>query len=141
MPQVVRDLMTPDVATLRRNDVLSIADDIMRLGRIRHLPVVDEDTGELVGILTQRDLFRGSLARAIGYGETAQRKLLDTLVVKELMNEDLTTTTPDTPLTEAARLMLERKIGCLPVVEGDRIVGILTEADFVGLAALGDAPD
>ncbi len=126
----VRDLMTPEVTTLRRNDALSIADDVMRLGRIRHLPVLDED-GQLVGIVSQRDLFRGALARALGYGAHAQQKLLGQLVVKEVMTNDPVTIGPDAPLAEAARLMLQRKIGCLVVVEGGRLAGILTESDFV----------
>src|ERR1700739_431230 len=129
----VRDVMTADVTTLQRNDKLTLADDIMRLGRIRHLPVVDEN-GELAGIVTQRDLFRGALAKALGYGERAQRQLMDTLVVKEVMTSEVITTTPDTPLVDAARMMLERKIGCLPVVEAGSLVGIITEGDFVALA-------
>jgi CBS domain-containing membrane protein len=130
----VRDVMTAETTTLQRNDKLSLADDIMRLGRIRHLPVLDEN-GQLAGILTQRDLFRGALAKALGYGERAQRQLMDTLVVKEVMTSDVITTTPDTPLAEAAQVLVERKIGCLPVVEAGRLVGIITEADFVALAA------
>lgn len=126
----VRDLMSPEVTTLGRNDALSIADDVMRLGRIRHLPVVDDD-GQLVGIVSQRDLFRGALARALGYGAHAQQKLLGQLLVKEVMTNDPVTIGPDAPLAEAARLMLERKIGCVVVVEGGRVVGILTESDFV----------
>jgi CBS domain-containing membrane protein len=129
----VRDVMTAEVTTLKRNDKLTLADDIMRLGRIRHLPVIDEG-GQLAGIVTQRDLFRGALAKALGYGERGQRQLLDTLVVKEIMTSDVITTTPDTPLAEAARLLVERKIGCLPVVEAERLVGIITEGDFVALA-------
>lgn len=130
----VRDVMTSNATTLERNDKLTLADDIMRLGRIRHLPVVDEN-GQLAGILTQRDLFRGALAKALGYGERAQRQLMDTLVVKEVMTSEVITTTPDTPLAEAAHVLVERKIGCLPVVEGGRLVGIITEGDFVALAA------
>jgi CBS domain-containing protein len=129
----VRDVMTADVTTLQRNDMLTLADDIMRLGRIRHLPVLDED-GQLAGILTQRDLFRGALAKALGYGERAQRQLMDTLVVKEVMTSEVLTTTADTPLAEAAKVLVERKIGCLPVVDGGRLIGIITEADFVALA-------
>jgi CBS domain-containing protein len=128
-PQV-RDLMSSEVVTLRRNDQLSIADDVMRLGRIRHLPVLDDDE-RLVGIVSQRDLFRGALARALGYGVHAQQKLLGQLLVKEVMTNDPITIAPDAPLAAAARLMLERKVGALPVVEGDRLVGILTESDFV----------
>ena len=133
----VRDAMTAEATTLQRNDKLSLADDIMRLGRIRHLPVLDEN-GQLAGILTQRDLFRGALAKALGYGERAQRQLMDTLVVKEVMTSEVITTAPDTPLAEAAQVLIERKIGCLPVVEAGRLVGIITEADFVALAVRKD---
>lgn len=132
----VRDIMTREVATLRRNETLSIADDIMRLGRIRHLPVVDdEDEHCIVGIVTQRDLFRGSLARALGYGTAAQQKLLGMLLVKEVMTTEVSTIGPDVPLAEAAQQMVARKIGCLPVLEGGKLVGILTEGDFVALVA------
>lgn len=130
----VRDVMKTEVATLGRNDVLTLADDIMALGRIRHLPVLDED-GTLVGVVSQRDLFRGALASALGYGAHAQRKLLNMLRVKDVMTSDPVTIGPDTELAAAARLMAERKVGCLPVVEGDALVGILTEGSFVELVA------
>jgi CBS domain-containing protein len=134
----VRDAMTSEVTTLKRNDKLSLADDIMHLGRIRHLPVLDDDGQELVGIVTQRDLFRGALAKALGYGQSAQRKIMDTLLVKEVMGTEVITTKPDTPLVEAARVLVERKIGCLPVVEHGHLVGILTEGDFVAMVARKD---
>jgi CBS domain-containing membrane protein len=134
----VRDVMTADPTTLKRNDKLTLADDIMRLGRVRHLPVVDDDDQTLVGIVTQRDLFRDALAQALGYGKHAQRKILDTLSVKDVMNTDVVTTGPETPLVGAARILTERKIGCLPVVENGRLVGILTEGDFVALVARED---
>ncbi|MEB2343152.1 MAG: CBS domain-containing protein [Deltaproteobacteria bacterium] len=130
----VRDVMSTEVATVLRNDQLVIADDLMRLGRIRHTPVLDEATGEVVGVLSQRDLFRGALARALGYGAHAQQKVMGMLLVKEVMTNDPVTVEPDTALVEAARIMLERKLGCLPVVAKGRLVGILTEGDFVRLA-------
>ena len=130
----VRDLMTKEVATLKLNDQLRIADDVMKLGRIRHMPVLDEAKA-IVGIVSQRDLFRGALARCIGYGEYAQRKLLDQLLVKEIMSKNVATVAPDAPLQEAARLMLERKIGCVVVADKGRLVGILTESDFVKIYA------
>lgn len=135
---VVRDFMTEEVATLARNDKLTIADDVMNLGRIRHLPVLDEAGEEVVGIVSQRDLFRGALARCLGYGEHAQQRLLAQLVVKEVMSTEIETIGPDEPLEEAARRMLERKIGCLVVVQGGRLVGILTESDFVKAFAKRD---
>lgn len=133
MPRYVRDLMTREVATLGRNETLRTADDVMRLGRIRHLPVVDDD-GLLAGIVSQRDLFHGGLLKALGYGTHARGQALDSLVVKEAMTTEVVTTTADTELREAAKIMLDRKIGCLVVLEGQKIVGILTEADFVKMA-------
>lgn len=126
----VGDLMSRDVKTLGRNEKLSLADQLMRMERIRHLPVVDDD-GAVVGIVSQRDLFRGALARAMGYGEHAQEKILEQLHVKEVMTNDPVTIGPGTTLREAAALMLERRIGCLPVVDDGRLVGILSESDFL----------
>jgi CBS domain-containing protein len=92
--------------------------------------VVDEE-GSLAGVLTQRDLFLGGLLKALGYGMHAKARALEMLVVKEAMVADVVTTTPDTPLSKAAAAMLERKIGCLPVLEDGKLVGIITESDFV----------
>jgi CBS domain-containing membrane protein len=131
----VRDLMTREVVTLNRNDKLVAADDLMRLGRIRHLPVLDED-GALAGIVSQRDLFHNALIKALGYGSHAQQHALATVAVKEAMSSEVLTATPDTPLREAAMMMLDRKIGCLVVVEDGKICGILAESDFVKLAVV-----
>jgi acetoin utilization protein AcuB len=135
--QRVRDLMTAEVATVRRNDQLTLADDIMRLGRIRHMPVLDDRGDDVVGVLSQRDLFRGALARALGYGAHAQNKVMGLLVIKDVMTTDPITTTPDTTLADAARVMAENKIGCLPVVQDGKLVGMLTESDFLRLATEG----
>ncbi|HEY6729016.1 MAG TPA: CBS domain-containing protein [Polyangiaceae bacterium] len=129
---LVRDLMTADVFTVDRNEALLTADRVMTLGRIRHVVVVDEE-GELAGLLSQRDLFHSGLMKALGYGKHAMHKTLDTLLVKEVMTTKVVTTKPDTPLSQAAALMFTQKIGCLPVVDGSKLVGILTEADFVKL--------
>ena len=130
----VEDAMTADVATLDPNDQLSTADTVMRLGRIRHMPVIDEE-GKLVGIVSQRDLFRGALLRALGYGSRVEDQVLGALAVKDAMTNDVVTTGKDVPLPEAARVMTKRKIGCLVVVDEGGPIGILTEGDFVGLAA------
>ena len=75
---LVRDLMTPEPSTLERNQGLMIADEIMQMARVRHLPVLDEE-GAIAGILSQRDLFRSTLARVLGYGTHAQDKLMESL--------------------------------------------------------------
>jgi CBS domain-containing protein len=133
-PQLVRDLMTRNVVTLGRNDKLVVADDVMRLGRIRHLPIVDEE-GNLAGIVTQRDLFHSGLVRALGYGSHARTQILDGFSIKEAMTKEVVTTTPDASLKSAALMMLEKKIGCVVVLEARKIVGILTESDFVAYVA------
>ena len=101
----------------------------MTLERIRHLPVLDDK--RLVGVVSQRDLFRSALAVALGYGERAQETLLRTLRVKEVMSEPAITVSPGATIKEAARLMIEKKIGCLPVLEGRKLVGIVTETDIL----------
>ncbi len=125
----VKDIMVKEVASLDVNDELSLANDIMRLGRIRHLPVVDGP--RLVGIISERDLFRSSLAQALGYGTQASRDLMKTLRIKDVMVSQVVTVSPETDLCEAVRLMMDRKIGCLPVVETDRLVGLITETDIL----------
>jgi CBS domain-containing protein len=126
----VRDLMSKPVLTLRRGDRVAAAEELMRMERIRHLPVVDED-GALCGIVSQRDLFRGALARALGHAERGRDKLLALLRVNDVMTAPVVTASPDETVTEAAARMVERKLGCLVVVEDGRMLGILTEGDFV----------
>jgi len=128
--------MSHHVHTVKRNDQLTIADALMKQERVRHLPVLDED-GEVCAVISQRDLFRGALLRALGYGSRAEELMLSQVAVKEAMSAEIHTTVPDTLVAEAARLMIERKIGCLPVIENGRLVGIVTETDFVRLVAEG----
>ena len=127
---LVEDVMSRDVFTLGRNEKLSVADDVMKQKRIRHIPILDGD-GELCGIISQRDLFRGILLRSLGYGSRAEQKMLDTLSIKDAMHDEVISTSPKTQLADAARLMLAEKVGCLPVVDGNRLVGLISEADFV----------
>jgi len=132
----VRDVMTREVRTVLRNDQLGVADKLMKDERIRHLPVIDED-GNVCAVVSQRDLFRGALLRALGYGSRAEETVLRQVVVKEAMSAELLTTTPGTPVAEAARVMIERRVGCLPVLDAGKLVGIVTETDFVRLVAEG----
>jgi CBS domain-containing protein len=125
----VKEVMVKEVATLDINDELSLANDIMRLGRIRHLPVVDGT--RLVGIISERDLFRTSLAQALGYGTEATRDLMKKLRIKDIMVKQVLTVSPETELCDAAKMMVEHKIGCLPVVEDDRLAGLITETDIL----------
>jgi CBS domain-containing membrane protein len=132
----VKDVMSREVRTVARNDQLGVADKLMKDERIRHLPVIDE-SGDVCAVVSQRDLFRGALLRALGYGSRAEETVLRQVVVKEAMSAELHTTAPETPVADAARVMLERSIGCLPVLDAGKLVGIVTETDFVRLVAQG----
>jgi CBS domain-containing protein len=119
----VGDFMTRELVTVGEGDDLALAESMLRLGSIRHLPVVRD--GKLVGLVTQRDLLRTQA--------THERR---SSRIGEIMVTRLTSVRSATSLVAAARTMLEHKFGCLPVVEEDgRLVGIVTEADFVRFAA------
>jgi CBS domain-containing membrane protein/CBS domain-containing protein len=119
----VGDFMTRELVTVKPADDLALAESILRLGGIRHLPVVED--GRLAGLVTQRDLLRSAAVRS-------HRSTL----AGDIMVRDVVTARPSTSLVEAARIMLGRKFGCLPVVEENgRLVGIITESDFVRFAA------
>jgi CBS domain-containing protein len=121
----VADFMTKDLVTVREADDVALADALLRLGGIRHLPVVRG--GKLVGILTQRDILRSAVT-----GKPAAREM----PVAQIMTREPTSVRPAMGLALAARLMLERKFGCLPVCEDDgTLLGIVTESDFVRFAA------
>jgi acetoin utilization protein AcuB len=115
----VRDWMTKQPATVAPDSSIGEALTRMRRAEVRHLLVVDTD--RLVGIVSQRDWRRTEAGEAPG-GWDGQP-------VKRIMTEDPVTVAPETPVTAAARVLLERKIGCLPVRAGESIVGIFTTSD------------
>ncbi len=131
--KTVSDIMTTEVTTLERNDSLQVAKDIMNLGRVRHFPVVEDE--KVVGVVSQRDLYKASLGSVMKYGEKAQRAFLEGIAIKEVMNVPVVTIAPHASVQDAARLMIEKKIGCLPVLEGPKLVGIVTETDMLKLVA------
>jgi CBS domain-containing protein len=101
----------------------------MAARQLRHLPVVEQ--GDLVGLVTQRDLFKAAMSSAMGYGEKAQKAFLRSVCVKEIMVYPVITVTPETSVAEAADVMMQRGIGCLPVVELEKLVGIVTKTDLL----------
>jgi CBS domain-containing membrane protein len=124
----VRDVMQKEVATLDLEDALDVAEDIMTLGRVRHLPVVTGDR-RLVGLVTQRDLLKASVASVLELSRSVEHDWLKAIPVRLVMSTELLTVSPGAPLNEAVQLMISRKFGCLPVVEDGRLVGLLTETD------------
>ena len=125
----VHKIMVTDLVTLHVDEELSLASDIMNLARIRHLPIVEGD--RLVGIISQRDLFKASLASVMGYNYAETRDHLKSVAIREAMVKEVITVEPDTEIQEAGKIMLEKKIGCLPVIQDGRLVGMLTETDIL----------
>lgn len=136
----VRDLMQSEVVTLNAADTLDLADDIMRLGRIRHMPVVEHD--KLAGILSQRDLFRAAISCVLELRPAAEREWLAKIPVREVMTTHVVTVAPTTTVRDAVKTMLDKRIGCLPVIENAALVGLLSESDCMRyLARLLDIAD
>ena len=125
----VSKIMATDVVALDRNASLGSAKNIMDRRRLRHFPVVEN--GNVVGVVSQRDVFRASLASMLGYNERTEKAFLDNLSIKGIMSDPPITVTADTGISEAARLMVEKKVGCLPVVDGNRLIGLVTDTDFL----------
>jgi acetoin utilization protein AcuB len=136
----VRDIMSQEVVTLKAGDHLDLASDIMKLGRIRHMPVLSGD--HLVGMVTQRDLFRGAVSSVLSFRPSAEREWLAKIRVEEVMTTPVFSAQSDWTVRQALDLMLDKRIGCLPVVEGERLIGLLSETDclrlLVRILASGD---
>ncbi len=129
--RVIRDWMTPSPITISPNTTLPEAARLMKECNIHRLPVVDE--GRLVGIVTLGDIREASPSDAHSLTIYELNYLIARLTVGEIMTRDPITVTPEMSIEAAARLMLEHKIGGLPVMEGDRLVGIITETDIFRL--------
>ena len=126
---LVNKIMITKLVTLNVDSKLGFASDIMYLGRIRHLPVVKGK--ELVGVLSQRDLYKASLT-SIVTNWNENKVFLDSVNVSELMAKNVITISPETPIVDAAQIMIDKKIGCLPVVEDKNIlIGLITETDVL----------
>jgi acetoin utilization protein AcuB len=130
----VKDIMQRDVVTLGLEDSLDVADDIMTLGRVRHLPIIAGES-HLVGLVTQRDLLRASLASVLDLGRKAEHEWLKSIPVRVVMHTELETIAPEDSLKSAVDRMIAKKIGCLPVVEQGKLVGLLTETDCLRVLA------
>ena len=126
----VRDVMTPNPVTLSPEESLMEALQMMRLRKIRRIPVVSA-AGELVGLLTEGDLKR---AEPSTLSDTQEQfmAVMEGTQVNRIMIQNLVTTTPDTLLIDAARTLFRNKYGALPVLDGEKLVGILTDNDLIG---------
>jgi len=128
----VGDLMSTGLFTLKKTDSLRAARSLMQLARIRHIPIVDAK-GDFQGLLTHRDILSATISRFADVDEAVQNEIDSGIPVGEIMRTDVVCVHPGTLLRDAAELLLHHKYGCLPVTEDNRLVGIVTEADFLKL--------
>lgn len=121
--------MTAGVITVHPGETLRHAVNLLRMHRIRHLPVVED--GKLLGILTDRDIKRATPSLLSGGGQTEHDRVLDQTRISQIMTREPISVRSDASIKEALELLVHRKIGALPVVDHDELVGIITEVDFL----------
>ncbi|MFE8070465.1 CBS domain-containing protein [Marinobacteraceae bacterium S3BR75-40.1] len=133
-PAVTRDIMITNVITCHEDDTLGLARKLMKDHNIRHIPVVDKDSGDFIGLVTQKAVLREMMIVADHFGMDDLERQEKKKKVGELMETGVETIQPQLSLLEAGQYFIDCKHGCLPVLEGGKIVGILTSADFVKLS-------
>ena len=131
-PEVASDLMTRQLLTIGPDDVLESLDQHMQAFQFRHLPVVEGDT--LVGLITHSDLLH-AFSSKLSKSAPEENVIIRRLPAKMIMKREVVTVRPTEPLANVAALFWQSRVGCLPVTEEDgKLVGIITEGDFVRLA-------
>ena len=126
---LVRERMSRPVITIYPEASMQEALDLMRRERVRRLPVVDK-RGVLVGIVTEANLDKASPSEATSLSVWEIRELVSKVRVEKIMTRDVVTVDSDTPIEEAARIMADCKISGLPVMQDDKLVGLITETDL-----------
>ena len=133
MPKrLVRDCMTAKVFTVRFDKKAVAVQEIMTWGRLRHVPVVDAHD-RLVGIISHRDLLHAALSSVADVPAAERRLYLAQVPIVKVMQTAVTVIGPDASVQEAARLLRQAKFGCLPVVQDEKVIGIITEHDLLGI--------
>jgi CBS domain-containing membrane protein len=132
----VKEIMATNVVCISHKASLKDAHDLMQSRRVRHLPVISEDDGKLVGILTHKKMISTVLALVQKYGQGILDRKERGQLVENLMDTDFQKITEDEPLTVVVEYFIDNKLGCLPVVDPQgKIQGIVTSSDFVKLCA------
>ncbi|HEY6854476.1 MAG TPA: CBS domain-containing protein [Gemmatimonadales bacterium] len=130
----VRDCMTARVVTLEIDKKLIVVQETMGFAHIRHIPVVDKGR-RVVGVISHRDLLHAAISSVAAALPIERRQHLWAIPIADVMRTDVQTIGPDASIQEAAVKMRAGKIGCLPVVEGGKLVGIISEYDLLGFVA------
>jgi CBS domain-containing membrane protein len=133
-PVLVKHIMSEQVVSFFAEQTLPLAEDVMRIHKFRHLPVIDSD-GRLVGMCSRSDVLRAQISALSGLTDEQRRARQDEVPIRQLMTRDLWTVTPQTMASHAGQMLIDHEFGCLPVVDGDGVlVGIVTERDFLRFA-------
>ena len=128
----VKDIMTSEVFVLHATQTLELVRSLMRIKHVRHVPIVDPDNN-FMGLMTHRDLLAQTISHMAEVDEKEQEYLDRHIHIMNIMKTDVLTADPEMDLCTALTLLLDHKYGCLPVVSKGKLVGIVTEADFLGL--------
>lgn len=128
----VKDIMTTEVFVLHAAQTLELVRSLMRIKHVRHVPIVDPDH-TFVGLMTHRDLLEQTISYLAEIDEKEQEYLDRHIHIVNIMKTDVLTADPEMDICSAITLLLEHKYGCLPVVSDGKLVGIVTEADFLNL--------
>jgi CBS domain-containing membrane protein len=126
---IVKEIMMGSPVTLKPEDTLDLANDVISLGRIRHIPVVED--GRLVGMITERDLLGTAASYIFGLKQKNKSALMKSVLLKDVMKKRVITVAPDTAIKDAAHLMADKKIGCVPVISAGMLVGLVTTTDIL----------
>jgi CBS domain-containing membrane protein len=128
----VKDIMTSEVFVLHASQTLELVRSLMRIKHVRHVPIVDPDN-TFVGLMTHRDLLAQTISHLADVDEEEQEFLDRHIHIMNIMKTDVLTADPEMDVCTAISLLLENRYGCLPVVSEGKLVGIVTEADFLNL--------
>jgi CBS domain-containing membrane protein len=128
----IKDIMTTKVFTLHATQTLALARFLMKLKHVRHIPIVENDNC-FVGLLTHRDLLAHTISLVADPDQNEQEEIDDFIHLSHVMKTNIVTVDPEMNLRDAIPLLLDNKYGCLPVISDGKLVGIVTEADFLKL--------
>ena len=126
---LVKDRMSHPVITVSPQASLDDAASLMATEHVSRLPVVDK-RGKLVGIITEKQILRYAPSKATLLDEFEIKGVMNRIAVEKVMTRDVVTITADTPIEDAARVMADHEISGIPVVSGDRLVGVIAETDL-----------
>jgi len=128
---LVKDLMRTSIVTLKPTDSLNLAQDLIELGGIRHIPIVQDNT--LVGMIAAHDMFKASFKASQKFStEEEKETFFKSIKIGDVMTQEVISISPDAPISDAVKIFIDEHIGALPVVDQNNVlVGLLTVIDIL----------